>query len=66
MSEFPNVKGEIYEYRIDGGRILSKATSVLNNSVRLQQIAELMAETYCDAIADVHDTLFGKIPLTRQ
>ncbi len=36
VSELPKVKGEIYEYRIDGGRILSKATSVLNNAVRLQ------------------------------
>ena len=60
VSELPKVKGEIYEYRIDGGRILSKATSVINNAVRLQQIAELMAETYCDGIADVHDTAVWK------
>ena len=60
MSELPKVKGDIYEYPIDGGRILSEATSVLNNAERLQQIAELMAEAYCDGIADVHDTAVWK------
>ncbi len=55
VSRLPNVDGLVYEYRIDSGKIVSKDTIVLNNEIRLQQIASNMSEPYTDAIAGVHD-----------
>ena len=66
VSELPKVKGEIYEYRIDGGRILSKATFVLNDAVRLQQIADQWLKHTAKVSQTSMTQVFGKMLWTQQ